>query len=137
MSKIMIIDDDVELAENMAAILADEGHNVNVLYTTERAIDRLIEEKPDLAILDVMFPDNPAGGFDCARSIRHTPEIKDMPILMLTALNQHFPMDFSGDDIDPDWMPVQRFVEKPLDFGQLIREVEALLEGPWPESCKS
>jgi DNA-binding response OmpR family regulator len=92
-------------------------------------VQELKLNKPDLLILDVMFPENPAGGFDLARQIRKTEEIKNLPVIMLTAVNQEFPMDFSADDIDPDWMPVQDFVEKPVDTGELLGKIERLLSG--------
>jgi hypothetical protein len=54
---------------------------------------------PDALILDVMFPENPSGGFELARSIRK--KWGEIPVLMLTAVNQQFPLGFSGKDIDP------------------------------------
>ena len=127
MATIQIIDDDVEIAENLEAILRNAGHRVGLLYTTENAVDMLVENTPDLLILDVMFPDNPAGGFDLAREIRQTEAIKDLPIILLTSVNQQFPMDFSSGDIDPDWMPVQEFIEKPVTAKRLLNSVTQLL----------
>ncbi len=57
-----IIDDNSEFAANLALLLEAEGHIVS-------ARDR---DAPDMLILDVMFPENPAGGFDLARAIRRT-----------------------------------------------------------------
>ncbi len=127
MATIQIIDDDVEIAENLEAILRNAGHRVGLLYTTENAVGMLVENTPDLLILDVMFPDNPAGGFDLAREIRQTEAIKDLPIILLTSVNQQFPMDFSSGDIDPDWMPVQEFIEKPVTAKRLLNSVTQLL----------
>jgi two-component system sensor histidine kinase/response regulator len=127
MAKIKIIDDDVELAEDLAAILRSAGHQVSVRDDTDGAVTELLEGKPDLLILDVMFPENPAGGFDLAREIRGTPAIKDLPVILLTAINQEFPMDFSSQDIDADWMPVQDFVEKPVAADTLLEKVDRFL----------
>jgi two-component system sensor histidine kinase/response regulator len=127
MAKIKIIDDDVELAEDLAAILRSAGHQVSVRDDTDGAVTELLEAKPDLLILDVMFPENPAGGFDLAREIRGTPAIKDLPVILLTAINQEFPMDFSSQDIDADWMPVQDFVEKPVAADTLLEKVDRFL----------
>lgn len=128
MARIMIIDDDVELTDNTAANLRQEGHEVSTLYATEDAVKKVTEAKPDLVILDVMFPDNPAAGFDLARQIRRTKPIKHLPILLLTGVNQQFPMDFSAEDIDPDWMPVQDFMEKPVKMPVLLGKVNRLLK---------
>ena len=128
MATIMIIDDDVEHADNLAVVLKGAGHDVATLDDTTGAVDKLVADKPDLVVLDVMFPENPAGGFDLARRIRQTEEIAKLPVILLTAVNQEFPMDFSSEDIDPDWMPVQEFLEKPVDFSDLLKKVDALLK---------
>jgi len=127
MAKIKIIDDDVDGVQNTTAILQREGHDVSALYTTENALQVLIDEMPDLLILDVMFPDNPAAGFDFARQVRRSRLMKELPIIMLTGVNQEFPMDFSSADIDTDWMPVQEFLEKPVNPSILIEKVKKLL----------
>ena len=51
-----------------------------------------------------------------------------MPILMLTAVNVKFPLGFSAKDIDEHWLPVNDFVEKPVDFDVLRSKVATLLE---------
>lgn len=130
MARIKIIDDDAEFAENLATTLSDAGHVVSILDTTDNAIQHLLEDPPDLLILDVMFPDNPVAGFDLARQIRRRRELKALPVVLLTGVNQQFPMDFSAADIDPQWMPVQDFVEKPLGKRRLLAVVKRLLKTP-------
>ena len=99
----------------------------NHLSICQIMINELLEEKPDLLILDVMFPENPAVGFDLAREIRQTDRIKDLPIILLTAINQEFPMDFSSKDIDQEWMPVEDFAEKPVDIKEMLDKVKKIL----------
>jgi len=48
-------------------------------------------------------------------------------VLMLTAVNQHFPLGFSDKDIDPEWLPVVEFMEKPVEFGLLKSKVRQIL----------
>jgi len=50
-----------------------------------------------------------------------------VPVLLLTAVNQKFPLGFSSKDIDPDWLPVVGFVEKPVEFPVLLEKVKAML----------
>ena len=84
---------------------------------------------PDLAILDVMFPEDSTAGFTLARAMRHYNEkLKGIPILMLTAVNIKMPLGFSEKDIDDHWLPVSDFVEKPVDFDVLQSKVAALLK---------
>ena len=129
MGKITIIDDDIEHAENLGIALKGDGHEVTTLDDTAGAVEILMGNKPDVVVLDVMFPENPSAGFDLARKIRQTAEIADLPILLLTGVNQEFPMDFSSDDIDAEWMPVQEFLEKPVDLQELLKKVKTLLAG--------
>ncbi len=128
MARIMIVDDDVELADNTASLMRAKGHEVSTLHSTDNALQKIADNKPDLVILDVMFPDNPVAGFDLARQIRRMPAIENLPIIMLTGINQDFPMDFSAQDIDPDWMPVQDFMEKPVQLPALLEKVNNLLK---------
>jgi len=126
MSTIKIIDDDLGLAQNLGVMLEHEGYEVSYRDTTDGAVKDLIQNKPDLLILDIMFPESPCAGFDLAREIRQTPEVEDLPIILLTSLNQEFPMDFSSGDINGDWMPVQEFVEKPVDIKVLVEKIKEM-----------
>jgi len=127
-ANVLIIDDDLELAEDMAAFISQNGHTVTTLDTTDAAVDRIAADRPDVLVLDVMFPDSPTAGFDLARKIRRSKRIRDLPIILLTGINQDMPpLHFSGEDIDPDWMPVQDFMEKPFDGPQLLRKIAAIL----------
>ena len=129
MARITIIDDDKELADNVASILRGAQHEVRILETTENAVAALVADTPEVLLLDVMFPDNPVAGFELARQIRQRPEISSMPILLLTAVNYEFPTDFSAQDIDPDWMPVQDFMEKPITAALLLQKIGELISG--------
>lgn len=127
MAKIVIIDDDVECAAHAATILKSKNHEILMVHSTEKAVDFLVREKPDLLVLDVMFPNNPVAGFDLAREVRGCEPIRNLPIILLTSVNQEFPMGFSNDDIDSDWMPIQKFLEKPVKSAELLKAVAKLL----------
>ena len=51
----------------------------------------------------------------------------ELPVLLLTAVNQSFPLGFSGKDLDPTWLPALRFIEKPVDFDRLCEMVAEAL----------
>ena len=128
MSRIMIVEDDTLIAESMRVALTSAGHEVVVLPQIEPVIDSMRQKLPDLVILDLMFPGNKSGGFDLARSIRaEFKERKDLPILMLSAVNQVYHMGFTPDDIDDEWMPVTDFMEKPVEPELLKTKVAELL----------
>jgi DNA-binding response OmpR family regulator len=128
MAYILIIDDDVDFALSVANALRIKGHESHVETDHEQAIGRMEERCPDLVVLDVMFPENNCGGFELARAMRHHHEsFKNVPILMLTAVNTQFPMGFTSRDIDKNWLPVTSYVEKPIDLNVLRQKVEMLL----------
>jgi DNA-binding response OmpR family regulator len=131
MSYLIIIDDDEDFATAVAKLLRDAGHEVAIALDIQGGIKKMHERRPDLAILDVMFPENGTAGFDLARSMRRRDgEFKDVPVLMLTAINAKTPVGFSSADIDDDWLPVTDFLEKPVDMDVLLERVSTLLAGP-------
>lgn len=127
MAYLMIVDDDPEFASAVATVCEAMGHEVCTLHTTSEALQKVAERLPDGMILDVMFPEDPGAGFQLARELRR--RHATLPILMLTAVNQQFPLGFSTKDIDPKWLPVTDFVEKPVDFALLREKLTHLVGG--------
>ncbi len=128
MPYLLVVDDDEDFASAAAKILRDAGHEVEIKLDIESAVETMEERRPDLLILDVMFPEDSTAGFSLARKMKHYNEkLKNIPILMLTAVNTKFPLGFSERDIDDHWLPVTDFVEKPVDFDVLQRKVAALV----------
>jgi len=128
MSYLLIVDDDEDFATAVATVLRGKGHDVRIELDLSAAVRSMTERRPDLLLLDVMFPEDSTGGFELARTMRWRNEtLKDVPILMLTAVNTRFPLGFSSKDIDDDWMPVTDFLEKPVDLDVLAERVETML----------
>lgn len=131
MAYVLIVDDDEDFAHTAAVVLRQEGHDVQIELDTGDASQSMQNRCPDLVVLDVMFPEDASAGFELARSIRHdSGNLKDVPILMLTAINTKFPLGFGAKDIDNDWLPVTDFLEKPVDFDLLRQKVAELLGKP-------
>ncbi|MHC5054250.1 MAG: response regulator transcription factor [Planctomycetota bacterium] len=128
MAYVMIVDDDKDFATAASRVIRSAGHDVVIETDTEHATKSMEEKRPDLAILDVMFPEDSTSGFTMARAMRLANEkLKNVPIMMLTAVNARFPLGFSEEDIDDNWLPVDDFVEKPVDLDVLVQRVNGLL----------
>jgi CheY-like chemotaxis protein len=130
MAYVLIVDDDSDFANATAMVLKGAGHEVETKLDTVGIVEKIMARRPDLIILDVMFPENDAAGFEVARSLRKDPSIPRIPILMLTAVNTKFPLGFGPDDIDESWLPITDFLEKPVDFDVLKQKVDQLLAKP-------
>lgn len=124
MAKILVIDDDQDIANTTAALLKAGGHTVEIELDDQKALQHYTRTQPDLIVLDVMFPNNPTAGFELARSLRQ--DGRKTPILMVTSSNEHSSMKVSNKDRDDTWMPVNEFVEKPIRKDVLLDHVTRL-----------
>ncbi len=84
--KILIIDDDIDVITIVETILKKEGYKVVSASNKIEGMKKIKEEKPDLAILDVMMTTH-YEGFELAKEITEDPELKDLPFLMQTSID--------------------------------------------------
>ena len=125
-AKILIVDDDLDLANAMRVIL--ESRDYTVVSASDKAggMELVRTEKPDLLILDVIMS-TWSDGFDMARELKSQSELKDVPILMLTGVRDKTGIDFKSSAGDPTWLPVEGFLDKPVESETLLAEVEKIL----------
>jgi CheY-like chemotaxis protein len=122
---ILIVDDDAAFAESNKDLLEAYGYEVRTARDGREGIDLARRMRPDLMILDVMMTTD-TEGFDVARSIREIPELKAMPILLVTGIVQAMNLPATPEP-DDKWLPVERILEKPIDPSRLVKEVERVL----------
>ena len=129
MARILLIDDDRDILLSLRMVLEAHGHEVHELTHVREVAAEVARVAPDLVILDVMFPSDLEAGFKAARALRRDPATADIPIVILSAVNQRSPMGFtfSDDDISPDFLPVEAFVEKPVEPSKLLALVDRCL----------
>lgn len=86
MTKILLVEDDVNLRDIYFARFQAEGYELAVASNGEEALATAVKEKPDLMILDVMMPR--ISGFDVLDILRSTPETAHTKVIMMTALSE-------------------------------------------------
>ena len=109
-------------------ILESKWHAVWAQNDDKDVVDNVIAFGADLVIVDVMFPEDPGAGFKMARALKADERTSALPLLMLTSVNEAgiYVGKLSNKDRDGSWLPVQEFVEKPVDPEVLLAKVEAL-----------
>jgi len=129
MAKILIIDDDPDMVLAAQMTLEAAGHEIFAAASGSEGLARIPEVKPDLIVLDVMM-DTTTEGFQVSLQLRSPDpaseykEYREIPIIMLTAIHTTTPLRFGPDD---DYLPVDVFLDKPLDPDVLSAKVEELL----------
>lgn len=83
--KILIIDDDERLVGLYEMTFKGQGYEVSTSLEGEEGLAKIIKEKPDLVLLDVMMPVK--SGFDILTTIKNNPDTKQTKVVMLTALS--------------------------------------------------
>ena len=127
-AKILIVDDDPDFTVVLKTVLEGESYVVDTAPGRAEGMEKIQAKRPDLLLLDVMM-DTWSDGFEMARDVRKNPEYKDMPIIMLTGVEQRTGIGFKSTAGDPEWLPVDGFLDKPVEPHVLIAEVKKVLSG--------
>jgi len=118
MSTVLIVDDDPTARETLVAMLESEGYDLQLAKDGAQALQMLEQLQPDLILLDVMMPG--MDGFEVCRRIRSTPQLAEVPILMLTALDDRDSL-LKGIESGAD-----DFLSKPADRRELTARVRTI-----------
>ncbi len=119
--KVLLVDDDRDFVDANRLVLESRGYEVFSAHDSEAGREKALEVEPDLIVLDVMMETHEAG-FVLARWLRGNEATAGIPIIMLTGVNQQYPLKFGKDDI---WLPVDEFLEKPIEPDTLLDAVES------------
>lgn len=119
MVKVLIIEDEETLVNNLADKLRAEGFTVVTAMDGETGLDKVRIEIPDLIVLDIMLPG--LDGLSICRMVRHDPSTSHIPIIMLTArgteVDKIVGLESGADD----------YVVKPFALGEFLARVRAVL----------
>ncbi len=119
MALIYIVEDDTNIREIESFALKNSGYQIQDFSNAKDFYRAVKEKKPDLALLDIMLPDE--DGMEILQKLRKNPETKRLPIIMVTAkateLDRVKGLDSGADD----------YIIKPFGVMELISRVKALL----------
>ena len=128
MAKILTIDDDPDIRAALVAILESADYECYEAATMRAGLIMIPEVRPDLILLDVMMEDISAG-FRLARELRDAEQQqggKRVPILMVSGVEKVTTLKFR-DRVGTDTLPVDGFLDKPVEPAVLLRKVKELL----------
>ena len=122
---ILIVEDDADIVEAMRIILEGGNYEVEWAVDSGEAWQKIRQRRPDLILLDVMMR-TPDEGFQLAYQLKNDPQYLSIPILVITSVAQKTGFTFSPES-DGDFLPVDGFIEKPVQPQPLLDNIKQLL----------
>ena len=120
--QVLVIDDNQNTVKYLSVVLSEHGYEPSSACDGEEGLQKLQQSKPDLIILDVMM-DSTTDGFHASYTLKKDPVYKEIPVVMLTAIGKRTGMHFDRKE-DEDYLPVEEFIEKPVDPKVLVSTVK-------------
>ncbi len=118
-SRVLVVDDNLQNLELLVAYLDALPCEVSTATDGVEALEKVQEVRPDLILLDIMMPR--MSGFEVCRKIKSDPETRDIPIVMVTALNELGDIERGVESGTDD------FITKPVNRLELVTRVKSLL----------
>jgi DNA-binding response OmpR family regulator len=123
-TKVLVVEDDPLIAENLQALLAVRGYEVRVAYDGAMGVTEARQWLPDLILLDIMLPK--IEGFEVCRLIKNDPVLKKSRVIMVTGLGR------SGDVEAAFAAGANDYVFKPFDSDRLFKKIAKVMAAPGP-----
>jgi len=120
MAKILIIEDELELARLIQVRLENAGFGVEIAGDGKEGLEKITDYQPDLVILDLILPQ--IDGYRVCELIKSDDKLRKIPVIMLTARAQDIEKK-AGYAVGAD-----EYIVKPYDPDQLLQKIKALLE---------
>ena len=119
-SDILIVDDNVQNAELLEAYLEPLEAKIRIAVDGVDALEKIAQKPPDIILLDIMMPR--MSGFEVCRRLKNDPKTGDIPVIMVTALNEYGDIE-RGIDCGTD-----DFISKPVNKLELLTRVRTMLK---------
>lgn len=120
MNRIYVVDDEPDMVELLATVLKGEGHEIETYTDGRAALARVLEEPPDLLLLDLMMPD--LDGFELLKLLRLDARGRNVVVLVVSARTGH------RAQIETLQLGANAYIYKPFSPRELATQVRHLLE---------
>jgi CheY-like chemotaxis protein len=124
---ILVVDDDPNFVVVIKPVLESKGYKVDAAYNRQEAMEKLESFKPDLIVLDIMM-EKLTDGFNICYKLKHDPEMKNIPVLAVSAITEKTGFKFSP-ATDGEYFEADDYVAKPIKLSDLLERIEKLLKG--------
>ncbi|MBL7209611.1 MAG: response regulator [Dehalococcoidia bacterium] len=124
-AKILLVDDDQDFVEATKLVLESKPYEVVTAYDGDEGLEKARQERPDLIILDIIMPVK--DGFNAAEQLKKDPELRDIPVLMLTSFSQKVG-ETSLSVSQGLTLDTEDYVDKPVSPEDLLKRVGKLLK---------
>jgi len=125
--QLLVIDDDPDYVEGIQSTLTNAGYAVDAAYNPKAGFEALRSKKYDLLLLDIMMGRG-AEGVMMARKINKDPDLREIPVLIITGIREQMAFLFPGQPVHPRFLPTDELLEKPVDPDLLLEKVAHLLK---------
>ena len=126
-TRLLIIDDDPDYVDGIRSILEKAEYKVDAAYNPKDGFAALETGNYDLLLLDIMMGRG-AEGVMVARKINKDPNLREIPVLIITGIREQMAFLFPGQAVHPRILPTDELLEKPVEPKVLLEKVENLLE---------
>lgn len=124
---VIVIDDDPDVLEATKVTLEGSGYAAVTAMSGPEGLSRIRQGGIDCIILDVMMAKE-TEGFHIAQDLKADSQTAKIPIIMMTSVSKKTGFEFSA-ATDKDFMPVEVFLEKPVDPKKLVQTVASVIKG--------
>jgi len=119
--KILVVDDDKNLAKSLKYQLGKRGYSTNVAQNGRLALENVEHRLPDLILLDIMMPE--MDGYEVMKALKHKPETAQIPILVMTGV------EIDGSRVKALSVGATDYFTKSGGFDQMFETIENILSG--------
>jgi len=119
MARILVVDDDPDFVLVTRAILEAEGYQVTAASDGTAALEMMRQQRPDVVLLDVMMSTT-LEGVDVAREMEADPQLRDVPIIMISSIATS---EYAAEFPDDESIPIAAWISKPIQPAVLLKTI--------------